>query len=99
MNLAVRGYNECLIMYILAASSPTHGIPVSVYHEGWADNGKIKGGTEKFGYSLQLHRPGDAPNGGPLFWAHYSYLGLDPRGLKDQYADYGLENTNQALIN
>jgi hypothetical protein len=99
MNLAVRGYNECLIMYILAASSPTHGIPVSVYHEGWADNGKIKDGTEKFGYSLQLHRPGDAPNGGPLFWAHYSYLGLDPRGLKDQYADYGLENTNQALIN
>ena len=48
---------------------------------------------------LQLRHQGDAESGGPLFWAHYSYLGLDPRGLKDQYADYWLENKNQALIN
>ena len=42
MNFPVRGYNECLIMYVLAASSPTHGVPAEVYHEGWAESGKIK---------------------------------------------------------
>lgn len=98
MNFPIHGYNECLILYILAASSPTHGVPASVYHEGWAQSGKIKDSSTHFGYTLQLHHQG-APNGGPLFWAHYSYLGLDPHGLKDEYADYWKENTNQALIN
>jgi hypothetical protein len=99
MNFAVRGYNECLIMYILAASSPTHGVPAEVFHEGWAQNGKIKRGSEKYGHKLQFFHQGDLPNGGPLFWAHYSYLGLDPRGLKDRYGDYWQENTSQAMIN
>lgn len=98
MNFPIHGYNECLIAYILAASSPTHGVPAAVYHEGWAENGKIKDSSTHFGYTLQLHHQG-APNGGPLFWTHYSYLGLDPHGLKDEYADYWKENTNQALIN
>ena len=99
MNFPVQGYNECLVMYILAAASPTHGVPAEVYHEACADNGKIVSPSEKFGYKLQLKHQGDVPNGGPLFWAHYSYLGLDPRGLKDKYADYWMENQNQALIN
>ncbi len=99
MNFPVHGYNECLIMYILAASSPSHGVPAEVYHEGWAQNGKIKSTTKKSGHQLQMNHQGDPPNGGPLFWAHYSYLGLDPRGLKDQYADYLKENINQAIIN
>lgn len=98
MNFPIHGYNECLIVYILAASSPTHGVPAEVYHEGWAQNGKIKSPSEHFGYELQLHHIG-APTGGPLFWAHYSYLGLDPHGLKDEYADYWKENTDQTLIN
>ncbi|MCG2615923.1 beta-glucosidase [Terrimonas sp. NA20] len=98
MNFAVSGYNECLIMYILAAASPTHGVAAEVYHDGWAENGKIREPREALGYTLQLRHHG-APNGGPLFWAHYSYLGLDPRGLKDQYADYWMENQHQALIN
>ena len=105
MNFPVRGYNECLIMYVLAASSPTHGVPAEVYHEGWADKGKINdvnkpdGIAAGFPYKLQMKHQGDAWNGGPLFWAHYSYLGLDPRGLKDKYADYWKENVNQSLIN
>ncbi|MEO7924193.1 MAG: glucoamylase family protein [Chitinophagaceae bacterium] len=100
MNFAVRGYNECLIMYVLAASSPTHGVPAEVYHEGWAENGKINNNPPSYGnYKLQMRHQGDAINGGPLFWSHYSYLGLDPRGLKDKYADYWEENKNQALIN
>ncbi len=99
MNFPVHGYNECLIMYVLAASSPTHGVPAKVYHEGWAENGKIKGNESYAGYTLKLRHQGDPPHGGPLFWAHYSYLGLDPRGLKDKYADYWEENKNQTLIN
>jgi hypothetical protein len=42
---------------------------------------------------------GDPPRGGPLFWAHYSYLGLDPRGLKDQYVNYWDENKSLTMIN
>ena len=99
MNFPVTGYNECLIMYVLAASSPTHSVPSEVYHKGWARSGAIRGGTTKYGYTLSLNHNGAQEYGGPLFWAHYSYLGLDPRGLKDQYADYWQENKNQAMIN
>ena len=99
MNFAVQGYNECLIMYVLAASSPTYGISAEVYHEGWAENGKIKGTSSYGGRTLNMRYQGNPPHGGPLFWAHYSYLGLDPGGLKDKYADYWEENKNLALIN
>lgn len=99
MNFPIHGYNECLITYILAASSPTHSIAASVYHDGWAENGRIKSPSIQFGDTLQLFRQGNAIFGGPLFWAHYSYLGLNPNGLKDQYADYWKENVNQTLIN
>jgi hypothetical protein len=99
MNFPVKGYNECIIMYVLAASSPTHAVPPSAYHKGWARNGAIKGEHEKYGYVLKLNHNGSEEYGGPLFWAHYSYLGLDPRNLKDQYADYWQNNRNQTLIN
>ena len=99
MNFPVRGYNECLIMYVLAASSPTHSVPAAVYHEGWAENGKIKDTSSYGGYTLNLRYQGDPPQGGPLFWAHYSYLGLDPRGLKDRYANYWEENKSLSMIN
>jgi hypothetical protein len=99
MNFAVTGYNECLIMYILAASSPTYGIPAEVYHEGWARSGKIRDSITAYGYTLTLSHNFARQYGGPLFWAHYSFLGLDPHGLKDRYADYWEHNTNQTLIN
>ena len=99
MNFPVRGYNECLIMYILAAASPTHSVPAEVYHEGWADSGKIRSPHTALGYKLELRYQGNPPNGAPLFWSQYSYLGLDPRELKDRYTDYWKENTNQTLIN
>jgi len=99
MNFPVGGYNECLIMYVLAASSPTHGIEPAVYHEGWARNGAIKTDREYLGYEVVLdhYEHDDAPVG-PLFWAHYSYLGLDPRNLSDRYGDYWKLNQNHALI-
>lgn len=101
MNFPVKGYNECLIMYILAASSPTHGVPPEVYHEGWARSGGIVNDPshEQYGYHLALRHNGAEQYGGPLFWEHYSYLGLDPRHLKDRYADYWEHNKNHVLIN
>lgn len=99
MNFPLEGYNETLITYILAASSPTHGIPAEVYHEGWARSGGIKADVTTYDYHLSLKHNGAEKYGGPLFWAHYSYLGLDPRDLTDRYADYWEHNTNHTLIN
>jgi hypothetical protein len=99
MNFPVRGYNECLILYVLATSSPTHPAEVQTYHIGWAREGAIVSENEKYGLPLILKHNSAEEYGGPLFWAHYSYLGLDPRGLKDKYADYWQLNVNHTLIN
>ena len=101
MNFPVEGWNECLIMYVLAAASPTHGVPAEVYHEGWARSGGIVNDSthEQYGYHLNLRHNYAQQYGGPLFWAHYSFLGLDPRNLKDRYADYWKDMTNHVLIN
>jgi hypothetical protein len=99
MNFAIRGYNECLILYILAASSPTYPVSAKVYHDGWARGGAISTRSGKYGYTLTLKHNGSEEYGGPLFWAHYSYLGLNPTKLKDKYADYWQQNKNQTLIN
>jgi len=97
MNFPVRGFNECMIMYILAASSPNekYQVPSSVYHRGWAISDFFKNGKEFYGIKLPL----GFDYGGPLFFSQYSFLGLDPRGLKDQYADYWEQNKNHTLIN
>ncbi|MGE7774047.1 glucoamylase family protein [Chitinophaga sp. NPDC101104] len=95
MNHAVRGYNECLIAYVLAASSPTYPVSPRVYHQGWAVSNYFLNGRQYYGITLPL----GFPYGGPLFFAHYSFLGLDPRGLKDQYADYWEQNKAHTLIN
>ena len=99
MDFPVGGYNECLIIYVLAASSPTHPVDPDVYHKGWARNGDIADDTVYYGLRtvLNFYEHNDDPVG-PLFWAHYSYLGLNPKGLKDRYADYWQLNTNHALI-
>ncbi len=100
MNFRIRGYNECLITYVLAACSPTHGVPAEVYHEGWAEGGKItEDPPEAFGIKLPLRHQAAPEYGGPAFWAHYSFLGLNPNGLKDQYADYFEHNRKHILIN
>lgn len=99
MNFAITGYNECLITYVLAACSPTHGVPAEVYHEGWAKNGAINTNISIYGHPVKLKHNVVGEHVGPLFWAHYSYLGLNPKGLKDKYADYWQENVSQTLIN
>lgn len=95
MNMAVSGWNEALITYVLAASSPTHPILRADYEGGWARNGGIRNGKSFYDIKLPL----GSDYGGPLFFAHYSFLGLDPRGLSDQYANYWDQNVAHARIN
>ncbi len=99
INLPLRGYNETLIAYVLAAASPGFGIDREVYTEGWASSGGIQASNLQYGIPLVLKHSGAEQFGGPLFWAHYSYLGLDPRNLRDAYADYWEVHTNHAKIN
>jgi len=96
INLKIRGYNEALITYVMAASSPTHGIDSSAYHVTWARNGDIVQNIPYFGINLPLS---NQAYGGPLFFAHYSFLGIDPRHLSDRYANYMEQNVNHSLIN
>ena len=98
MNFQIRGYNECLITYVLAASSPTHSVPAEVYHDGWAEGGQINRELVKYGIRLSLRHQGIKNSCGPLFWTHYSFLGLDPRELKDRYVDYWQENRNHVRM-
>ena len=95
MNFPIRGYNEALITYILAASATRYPVSADVYHKGWAMSNFFYNRKNFFGYPLPL----GFDYGGPLFFAHYSFLGLDPKGLKDQYADYWEQNKNHTLIN
>lgn len=97
MNLPVQGWNEALIVYILAASSPTHSITKQVYDEGWARNGAYPMRNGKTFYNIRL--PLGEDYGGPLFFAHYSFLGLDPRRLADQYSNYLEQNVAHTRIN
>ncbi len=99
MDFDIQGYNECLIPYILGASSPTFPIEPNAYHKGWTRNGAIVAKDQYYGYDriLDHYATNDSPVG-PLFWAHYSYLCLDPRDLKDQYGDYWALNRNHSLI-
>lgn len=95
IDLEIKGWNEALIVYVLAASSPTHSISKEVYTNGWASNGNIKTNRSHYGISMPL-----GPSyGGPLFFSHYSFIGLDPRNLQDDYASYWEQNTAHTLIN
>ncbi|TBW30351.1 glucoamylase family protein [Gramella sp. KN1008] len=98
-NFVIQGYNECLITYVMAAASPDHSIKPEVYHEGWARGGDITTNVESYGIPLILKHNTRGDKGGPLFWAHYSYLGLNPKGLTDKYANYWNLNVNHTNIN
>lgn len=97
-NFKLEGYNECLITYVMAASSPTHPITAAPYHQGWARNGAIVNGGSRFGIPVIFDYNGASGNVGPMFWSHYSYMGLNPTGLTDQYANYGDLVTNHTKI-
>ncbi|MBC7923868.1 MAG: beta-glucosidase [Ferruginibacter sp.] len=95
MNHPIHGWNECLITYVLAAASPRFAIDKPVYDGGWAVGDHFRNGKVYYQTTLPL----GFDYGGPLFFSHYSFLGLDPHGLKDQHADYWQQNENHTLIN
>ncbi|MEO5563509.1 MAG: glucoamylase family protein [Chitinophagaceae bacterium] len=95
MNVQIKGWNECLITYVLAASSTTFAVPPVVYTSGWAGGSGFINGSTYFGYQLPL----GPPQGGPLFFSHYSFLGINPNGLSDAYANYATQTKNHTLIN
>jgi hypothetical protein len=95
INMQIKGWNEAMMVYVLAASSNTDSIPKLVYDNGWASNGGMKNGKTFYGVQLPL-----GPDvGGPLFFSHYSFLGINPHDLSDTYANYFTQNTAQSLIN
>lgn len=94
INLSVRGWNETMMVYLLAIASPTEGVPASLYHTGWA-GGNYTSGLSYYGIQLPL----GTALGGPLFFVHYSFIGFDPRYKRDQYANYFTQGRNQSLIN
>lgn len=112
INHPLVGWNETMIVYILAIASPTHPVPPQLYYRGWAgtsdraiqyrrnwsrtDEGDhYANGDTYYGMKLDI----GCGRGGPLFFTHYSFLGLDPRGLRDRFTDYFVNNRNQSLIN
>ena len=95
MNFPLRGYNEAMIVYILAIASPTHPVLASYWNTGWTSNANYKNGNSWYGHKLLV---GPA-YGGPLFFAHYSFLGFDPRGIKNKDVNYFINNRNHTLIN
>jgi hypothetical protein len=95
INMQIKGWNEAMIVYVLASSSNTDSIPKIVYDNGWASNGGMKNGSSYYDIRLPL-----GPNyGGPLFFAHYSFLGINPHELSDSYGNYFTQNTAHSTIN
>ena len=95
INLDVSGWNESLIVYVLAASSPTYPINIDVYNQGWTGNGAMV----NTGTFYDLFLPLGENFGGPLFFSHYSFIGLNPTNLSDQYTNYFDQNRSHSLIN
>ncbi len=95
MDLEIHGWNECLITYVLAAAAPRYGVDPLVYHRGFATGRDFLNGKAYYDIKLPL----GMPFGGPLFFTHYSFCGLDPHGLRDRYADYWQQNLAHARIN
>jgi len=106
------GWNETMIAYLLAIASPTHAVPASLYYTGWAGQSDIAveyrrnwsrttigdhyaNGREFYGIRLDV---GEG-SGGSLFFTQFSFLGFDPRGLRDRFTNYFQNNRNIALIN
>ncbi len=94
MNMTVSGWNEAAIVYLLAIASPTHGVPASMWNTGWAKNSNYVNGDRFYGHRLYVGRD----YGGPLFFAHYSFLGFDPGDKSDGYANYFDQNRNHSLV-
>jgi exo beta-1,2-glucooligosaccharide sophorohydrolase (non-reducing end) len=112
INHQITGFNECMMVYLLAIASPTHGVPAQLYYSGWANqkqsgakyrkrwSGTTDGESYANGhtyYGIKLDV--GVGSGGPLFFTHYSYMGFNPHGIHDRFTDYFQNNRNMARIN
>ncbi len=84
------GYNEAMILYLLALGSPTHPI----------DERSWKGFTD--GYQWLPYQGEEFVSFGPLFGHQYSHVWIDFRGIRDAYMqkkgiDYH-ENSRRATV-
>jgi hypothetical protein len=102
INHRLTGFNEVMIVYLLAIASPTHAVPAGLYYTGWADgagdaskDNDFLNGKTFYGIKLDV----GTKEGNPLFFAQYSYMGFDPRGIRDRFTDYFENDRNLALIN
>lgn len=93
--IPILGWNEAFPVFVLAAGARRHPIPAATYHQSWAAAPAFRNGRRYGGITLPL-----GPDwGGPLFLSQYPFLGIDPRGLRDRYADYGRQARAHALVN
>ncbi|OGC06344.1 hypothetical protein A2V82_16265 [candidate division KSB1 bacterium RBG_16_48_16] len=94
MNMMVEGFNEAMIVYLLAIASPTHPVPATLFYDGWTATPQYVNGNSYYGYQQWV----GWPMGGPLFFTHYSFLGFDPRNKQDKFCNYFENNRNISLI-
>ncbi len=112
INHKLIGWNETMIVYLLAIASPTHPVPAALYYSGWASQseearayrsnwGKTDDGSQYANRNTYYGKKLEVgvSNGGPLFFIHYAYLGFDPRNKRDRYTNYFDNNRTIALIN
>jgi hypothetical protein len=93
------GWNEVMITYLEAIASPTHPVPPSLYYTGYtAEATGHTYGVKHTYYGIPVAMDYVPGSPGPLFFTHYSYMGYDPRGRRDKYADYFENNRNEALV-
>jgi hypothetical protein len=106
------GWNETMIVYLLAIASPTHPVPASMYYSGWAGQSDL---AVRYRQNWSRTMAGDhytngnvyygiklevgEGTGADLFFTQFSFMGFDPRGKADRYTDYFRNNRNIALIN
>lgn len=88
----VTGFNEAMIVYLLALGSPTHAVPASVYHQGWA--GSYRRNQSHYGIPLQVESWSSS-----LFTYQYTPCWVDFRNKQDAYANYFETSRNATLIN
>ncbi|MCG3119283.1 MAG: hypothetical protein ALAOOOJD_01668 [bacterium] len=106
------GWNETMIVYLLAIASPAYSVPASLYHTGWAGQSEL---AVRYRQGWGRTTQGDhytngntyfgikldvgVGTGGDLFFTHFSFMGFNPRNKKDRYTNYFKNNRNLALIN
>ena len=104
------GFNEAMIVYLLAIASPTHPVSPDLYYTGWANQVHAN-----IGSTADDPRPGERYASGktfygikldvgwtnlqPLFFQHYSFMGFDPHAATDRFTNYFENNRNTARIN